>query len=76
LGIFGDLGNLLKKKPDFDLRNYGFPKLLPLIKSINKFETDIRETGNSNIKHIYVRIKQKIPNSGIFYITYSNTSSF
>jgi len=56
--FLGDLGNLmLKKKPDFDPRNYGFPKLLPLIKSINKFETDIRETGNSNIKHIYVRIK-------------------
>jgi uncharacterized LabA/DUF88 family protein/Fe-S-cluster formation regulator IscX/YfhJ len=56
--FLGDLGNLmLKKKPDFDPRNYGFPKLLPLIKSINKFETDIRETGNSNIKHIYVRRK-------------------
>jgi hypothetical protein len=26
--FFGDLGNLmLKKKPDFDPRNYGFPKL-------------------------------------------------
>lgn len=56
--FLGDLGNLmLKKKPDFDPRNYGFPKLLPLIKSINKFETDIHETGNSKIKHIYVRIK-------------------
>lgn len=56
--FLGDLGNLmLKKKPDFDPRNYGFPKLLPLIKSINKFETDIRETGNSNIKHIYVKKK-------------------
>jgi uncharacterized LabA/DUF88 family protein/Fe-S-cluster formation regulator IscX/YfhJ len=56
--FLGDLGNLmLKKKPDFDPRNYGFPKLLPLIKSINKFETDIHETANSKIKHIYVRIK-------------------
>lgn len=56
--FLGDLGNLmLKKKPDFDPRNYGFPKLLPLIKTINKFEIDIRETSNSNIKHIYVRRK-------------------
>src|SRR5437870_1625486 len=35
----GDLGSLIiKKKPDFDSRNYGYPKMLPLIKSINKFE--------------------------------------
>ena len=56
--FLGDLGNLmLKKKPDFDPRNYGFPKLLPLIKNINKFEIDVRETSNSNIKHVYVRRK-------------------
>jgi uncharacterized LabA/DUF88 family protein/Fe-S-cluster formation regulator IscX/YfhJ len=56
--FLGDLGNLmLKKKPDFDPRNYGFPKLLPLIKSLNKFEIDVRETNNSNIKHVYVRRK-------------------
>lgn len=56
--FLGDLGNLmLKKKPDFDSRNYGFPKLLALIKSINKFEIDERESGKANIKHIYVRIK-------------------
>lgn len=56
--FLGDLGNLmLKKKPDFDPRNYGFPKMLPLIKNINKFEIDVRETSNSNIKHIYVRRK-------------------
>ena len=29
----GDVGNLiLKKQPDFDPRNFGFPKLTPLIK--------------------------------------------
>ncbi|WP_395042953.1 NYN domain-containing protein [Flavobacterium sp.] len=56
--FLGDLGNLmLKKKPDFDSRNYGFPKLLSLIKSINKFEIDERESGKNNIKHIYVRRK-------------------
>lgn len=56
--FLGDLGNLmLKKKPDFDSRNYGFPKLLSLIKSINKFEVDERESGKNNIKLIYVKRK-------------------
>lgn len=56
--FLGELGNLmLKKKPDFDPRNYGFPKLLPLIKSMNKFEIDERETGKNNIKLIYIRRK-------------------
>jgi uncharacterized LabA/DUF88 family protein len=54
----GELGNLmLKKKPDFDPRNYGYTKMLALIKSINKFEIDERETGKKNIKHIYIRKK-------------------
>jgi len=57
--FLGDLGNLmLKKKPDFDPRNYGFQKLLPLIRSINKFEIDERDSGKNNIKHIYIRKKQ------------------
>jgi len=56
--FLGDLGNLiLKKKVDFDPRNYGFPKMLPLIKSIDKFEIDERDTGKKNTKHIYVKIK-------------------
>jgi uncharacterized LabA/DUF88 family protein len=56
--FLGDLGNfILKKKTDFDSRNYGFPKLLPLIKSIDKFEIDERDTGKNNIRHIYIRIK-------------------
>ncbi len=56
--FLGDLGNLmLKKKPDFDSRNYGFTKMLPLIKSMHKFEIDERDTGKNNIKHIYIRKK-------------------
>ena len=56
--FLGELGNLmLKKKPDFDPRNYGFAKMLPLIKSINVFEIDERETGKKNSKHIYIRKK-------------------
>jgi uncharacterized LabA/DUF88 family protein len=56
--FLGELGNLmLKKKPDFDPRNYGYPKMLPLIRNINRFEVDERDTGKSNIKHIYIRKK-------------------
>jgi len=51
----GDVGNLiLKKQPDFDPRNFGFTKLTPLIKSLD-FEIDERESGQNNIKHIYIR---------------------
>jgi uncharacterized LabA/DUF88 family protein len=58
--FLGELGNLLlKKKTDFDPRNYGFQKMLPLIKSINQFEIDERVTGKNNIRHIYIRIKGK-----------------
>src|SRR5436189_2385033 len=50
--FLGNLGSLLlKKQPDFDSRNYGFTKLLPLIKSINKFQIDERKSGKANIKH-------------------------
>lgn len=56
--FLGNLGSyILKMKPDFDSRNYGFPKLLPLIKDINKFEIDERETGKGNIRHIYLKEK-------------------
>lgn len=57
--FLGDVGNLiLKKRPDFDPRNFGFLKLTPLIQSINKFEIDLREAGSKNIKHIYIRNKE------------------
>jgi uncharacterized LabA/DUF88 family protein len=56
--FLGDLGNLiLKRQPDFDPRNYGFKKLVPLIKSLNRFEIDERGTGKNNIILVYVRNK-------------------
>jgi len=57
--FLAELGSLInKKKPDFDPRNYGFNKLTPLIKSLQKhFEIDERESGKRNIKHIFVKIK-------------------
>lgn len=56
--FLGNLGTLLlKKQPDFDSRNYGYGKLIRLIKSIDAFEVDERKTGKSNVVHAYVRTK-------------------
>jgi hypothetical protein len=55
----GELGNLmLKKKPDFDQRAFGYKKLSSLIKSIDRFEVDFRHTTDPNIKHPFVRDKE------------------
>jgi len=63
--FLGSLGSfILKKKPDFDPRNYGFTKLLALIKSIGKFEIDERDTGVNKIRHIYIRRKQATARTG------------
>tara|TARA_B100001173_G_C16014737_1_gene559237 strand:+ start:299 stop:1036 length:738 start_codon:yes stop_codon:yes gene_type:complete len=60
--FLGDVGSLLqKKRPNFDSRNYGFEKLTPLIKSIEKFEVEQRENHKSRHKLIYVRIAEKKP---------------
>lgn len=58
--FLAEVGSLIiKKKPDFDPRNYGFLKLTPLIKSLSKyFEVDEREVEKKHIKHIYVKIKK------------------
>ncbi|HYG17767.1 MAG TPA: NYN domain-containing protein [Ohtaekwangia sp.] len=54
----GELGNLLSKKhPNFDPRVYGFKKLVPLVKSIDQFEIDERNTGNNNTALVFVRVK-------------------
>ena len=56
--FLGEVGALLQKKqPNFDPRNYGFQKLTPLIKSIEKFEIEQRKNSRGNQKLIYVRIK-------------------
>lgn len=58
--FLGDVGNLLQKKqPNFDSRNYGFPKLTPLIKSIKNFEIEQRESPKGRFKLIYVKNKKK-----------------
>jgi Fe-S-cluster formation regulator IscX/YfhJ len=60
LGVLGNL--ILKKQPDFDPRNYGYKKLIDLIRDIPQFEIDKRATGNRNVFHIYVRLKELFPN--------------
>lgn len=58
--FLGDVGSLLqKKRPNFDSRNYGFEKLTPLIKSIDRYEIEQRENPKSKHKLIFVRIKEK-----------------
>lgn len=58
--FLGDVGNLLiKKKPDFDPRNYGFDKLTPLIKSLKSdFEIDERITERASIKLVYIKTRK------------------
>lgn len=58
--FLGDVGSLLlKKQPNFDSRNFGFQKLTPLIKSIDNFELEQRESPKSRYKLIYVKNKVK-----------------
>lgn len=56
--FLGDLGNLLlKKQPNFDPRNYGFSKLVLLLKSMKPFEVERRDTGKGHVKNFYVRTR-------------------
>jgi len=58
--FLGDVGSLLlKKRPNFDPRNYGFQKLTPLIKSIERFDIEQRENAKSKHKLIFVRKRKK-----------------
>jgi uncharacterized LabA/DUF88 family protein len=54
-----EVGSLLiKKRPDFDPRNYGFSKLTPLMKSLNKYFTIYEKAvEDTQIKHIFVKNK-------------------
>lgn len=60
--FLGDVGGLLiKKRPDFDPRNYGFDKLTPLIKSLrDNFDIDERITDRASIKLVYIRTKKAL----------------
>ncbi|WP_264565043.1 NYN domain-containing protein [Flavobacterium sp. N3904] len=57
--FLGDVGNLIvKKKPEFDPRSYGFSKLTPMLKSLTDIlEIDERDSDKKGIKHVYVRLR-------------------
>jgi uncharacterized LabA/DUF88 family protein len=57
--FLGDVGNLIvKKKPEFDPRNYGFSKLTPMLKSLTDIlEIDERESDKKGIKHVFVKLR-------------------
>ena len=57
--FLGDVGSLIvKKKPEFDPRNYGFTKLTPMLKSLTDIlEIDERESDKKGIKHVFVRLR-------------------
>jgi uncharacterized LabA/DUF88 family protein len=57
--FLGDVGNLIvKKKPEFDPRNYGFFKLTPMLKSLTDIlEIDERDSDKKGIKHVFVRLR-------------------
>lgn len=57
--FLGDVGNLIvKKKPEFDPRNYGFTKLTPMLKSLTDIiEIDERDSDKKGIKHVFVRLR-------------------
>ena len=51
-----NLGNLIiKKRPDFDPRNFGFKKLSGLMKYLTRFEVDVRATGDPHAKPMYIK---------------------
>ena len=56
----GQLGDQLGKRlPDFDVRNYGYSKLTPFIKSLGSYETGRTPTGSGGRKQIYFRMKEE-----------------
>lgn len=55
----GKLGDQLSKRlPDFDVRNYGFSKLTPFVKSLGDYEIGKMANGSGQ-KQIYIRLKTK-----------------
>ncbi len=56
--FLGDVGNLIvRKRPEFDPRNFGFHKLTPMMKSMTDvLEIDERDSDKKGIKHVFVRL--------------------
>ncbi len=55
--LLGEVGErLIKKQTDFDPRNYGFRKLMPMVKSIGTFEVAV--AGGKGTEIVSVRAKE------------------
>ena len=51
-----NLGNLIiKKQPDFDPRTYGYGKLSNMLRNLPRFEVQVRDTADPNVRPMYVR---------------------
>lgn len=58
--MLGEVGNtLLKRFPDFDVRNYGFSKLTPFVKSLGKFEVNYMPGSRGGARLVRIRERQK-----------------
>lgn len=61
----GELGNMLVRRyPDFDVRNYGFRKLTPLLKSLEIFDIYSERSSDGYNKLVYVKEKSN-PNQQV-----------
>ncbi|NLZ67139.1 MAG: NYN domain-containing protein [Clostridiaceae bacterium] len=57
--FLAEVGNMIvKKQPSFDSRNYGYDKLTALVQSIGRYDIQMRDTGNPNVKLVYLRVKK------------------
>ena len=58
--MLGEVGNtILKRFPDFDVRNYGFSKLTPFVKSMGIFEVNAMQSHGSGARLVRIRERQK-----------------
>ncbi len=56
--FLSSVGNhMLRKEPSFDSRNYGFKKLVDIMRNIDQIEIQERSSGKGSAAHWYVRVK-------------------
>lgn len=60
------LGNrLLSRFPDFDVRNFGFPKLTPFVNSLDLYEIKKEQNpSNPSLKVVYIRKNKPVLSTG------------
>lgn len=56
--LSAQIGNVLTKRyPDFDVRNFGFKKFTPFIKSLNMFEVHSERRKDSGVMQYSIKLK-------------------